>query len=270
MKVVDFGRRGSAHVRASRAGSARLRAMLNVVAEWNAEHSAVMRQSEGPVAVGIDPREDVKALALLLLDLLAPDATASVGARIDGLALVPSLAPIGELIRRASSTATEQRPASAASFAEELMLAAGSGVEPARSGGIVPSAPAGTDSLLGRVLGQRYRLDEVIGRGTTSTVYRARHLELGSWIAIKVLSPAPNILDNAVQDRFRSRRRCWPVCGIRHRQRARFEPRGRAPLHRDGVLQVETLAALIERNRRLETPMALRLISQIADAWPFA
>jgi eukaryotic-like serine/threonine-protein kinase len=268
VKVIDFGRRGSAHVRASRAGSARLRAMLNVVAEWNAEHSAVMRQPEGPGAVAIDPREDVKALALLLLDLLAPDATASVGARIDGLALVPSLAPIGELIRRASSTATEQRPASAAKFAEELMLAAESGVEPARSERILPCAPAETDSLLGRVLGQRYRLDEVIGRGTTSTVYRARHLELGSWIAIKVLSPAPSILDNAVQDRFRFEAQV--LAGLRHPGIVSVLDLGTTE---DGLcyiamelLQGETLAALIERRRRLETPRAMRLLSQIADA----
>src|SRR4051812_39771610 len=43
------------------------------------------------------------------------------------------------------------------------------------------------DPLLGRVLSDRYRLDERIGIGGMGTVYRARHVPLLRDVAIKIL-----------------------------------------------------------------------------------
>lgn len=42
-------------------------------------------------------------------------------------------------------------------------------------------------SLIGRTLGERYQLLEVIGSGATGVVFRARHTVLGSDVAVKLL-----------------------------------------------------------------------------------
>jgi eukaryotic-like serine/threonine-protein kinase len=48
-----------------------------------------------------------------------------------------------------------------------------------------------TDPLVGRVLGERYRLERVIGRGGMSSVYAASDMSLGRTVALKVYSENP-------------------------------------------------------------------------------
>ena len=43
------------------------------------------------------------------------------------------------------------------------------------------------DSLIGRVLGSRYRVEALLGKGAMGAVYRARHVKLGRPFAVKVL-----------------------------------------------------------------------------------
>jgi serine/threonine-protein kinase len=65
----------------------------------------------------------------------------------------------------------------------------------------VSTAPA-NDPLVGRVIADKYQLEAVAGTGATGTVYRARHVELGRPLAVKVL--APHLVDNpTAQARFR-------------------------------------------------------------------
>lgn len=57
--------------------------------------------------------------------------------------------------------------------------------------------------LAGRTLVDRYRIDEVIGRGGMGAVYRARDLRLGRPVAVKVISVASP--DEAAHERLRAR-----------------------------------------------------------------
>lgn len=61
--------------------------------------------------------------------------------------------------------------------------------------GAAPPPPMAPGTLLGRV-----RVGEVVGRGASGTVYRGRHVHLGTDVAIKVLSPR---LGYTVEDRNR-------------------------------------------------------------------
>jgi serine/threonine protein kinase len=57
--------------------------------------------------------------------------------------------------------------------------------------------------LAGRTLVDRYRIDEVIGRGGMGAVYRARDLRLGRAVAVKVISVAAP--DEVAHERLRAR-----------------------------------------------------------------
>jgi serine/threonine protein kinase len=58
------------------------------------------------------------------------------------------------------------------------------------------------DPLVGRVIAEKYRIDQVAGTGATGVVYRAMHLTLGKPLAVKVL--AKHLMANpTAQARFR-------------------------------------------------------------------
>src|SRR5437868_9231764 len=58
------------------------------------------------------------------------------------------------------------------------------------------------DDLLGRVIGEKYRIVSVIGRGGMATVYLAQQLNVPRRVAIKMASPAL-IQDDKFVQRFR-------------------------------------------------------------------
>ncbi len=52
------------------------------------------------------------------------------------------------------------------------------------------SDPTSTSKLLGRTIGARYRIEELIGGGAMGDVYRAKHVGLGTDVAVKIMRPS--------------------------------------------------------------------------------
>src|SRR3954453_22875846 len=53
--------------------------------------------------------------------------------------------------------------------------------------------------LLGQVISERYRIDELIGEGGMGAVYRAEHLHMRKRVAVKVLHPEMLAISEAVE-----------------------------------------------------------------------
>ena len=75
------------------------------------------------------------------------------------------------------------------------------GAEPTVAGA-AGARPKPSDSLLGKVLDDKYRLDEHMGEGGMGTVYRATHLLIERPVAVKVLNPRL-VADDTAKERFR-------------------------------------------------------------------
>jgi eukaryotic-like serine/threonine-protein kinase len=133
-----------------------------------------------------------------------------------------------------------------------------------------PSAPPEPpDQLLppGTVLGERYRIEEVIGQGGMGTVYRAQHLTLGKTFAVKVLKGMHSARPDFVA---RFQREAVAASQIRHPGIVDVLDFGRAV---EGsfycvmeYLQGETLAARVARQGALPVAEAVRVGRDMARA----
>ena len=106
----------------------------------------------------------------------------------------------------------------------------------------VREAPA--DPLLGKLLGERFQVQELIGQGGSGTIYRAEHVTLRRKVAIKVLHNELSRDDLAVE---RFRREATTVAEIDNEHIVEIHDFGRTP---DGrlylameLLEGETLDA---------------------------
>jgi predicted ATPase/predicted Ser/Thr protein kinase len=121
------------------------------------------------------------------------------------------------------------------------------------------------DTAVGRVLGG-FRVEELLGRGGMGVVYRATQLSLDRDVALKVVAP-----ELAADDRFRSRfvREARMAASLEHPHLLPVYEAGED----DGVVflamrlvEGESLAELVARERRVPLDRAVRLVAQAAEA----
>jgi len=129
-------------------------------------------------------------------------------------------------------------------------------------------APASRDphALVGTILAERYRIEELLGQGGMGTVYRAEHVHMKRTVALKVLHPE---IAAVTEIAARFEREAIAVGRIEHPNVAKAMDFGRLP---DGsfYLVVEyvkgtSLRELIQRGP-LAPPRALDIARQIAGA----
>jgi serine/threonine-protein kinase len=142
------------------------------------------------------------------------------------------------------------------------------GVQPAPATSLRRLGLAKVAPLIGRVVGGRYRIDALLGRGTTSIVCRASRLDGGGGVAVKVLSPVSSeLVDAAVSDRFRFEAQA--LAGISHPNVVSVVDFGTTE---DGLLYTvlellrgETLGRRLAARGRLEPVEAVRIAGEAAE-----
>jgi serine/threonine protein kinase len=126
------------------------------------------------------------------------------------------------------------------------------------------------DALVGRILDEKYRIDDRLKRGGMGAVYLATHLGTGRTVALKVI--APELMANPeVVERFK--REAIAAGRLRHPNVVNvtdfgFTTEGEGKLaylvmeHLDGM----TLAELLERQRRPPLPRVVDILRQTCAA----
>ena len=123
------------------------------------------------------------------------------------------------------------------------------------------------DPLLGKLLGERFVVQELLGQGGSGTIYRAEHITLRRKVAIKVLHTELSRDDLAVE---RFRREATTVAEIDNEHIVEIHDFGRTP---DGrlylameLLEGETLDAVLEREQQLSIERAADILIQVGEA----
>ncbi|AKU93997.1 Serine/threonine protein kinase PrkC, regulator of stationary phase [Labilithrix luteola] len=122
--------------------------------------------------------------------------------------------------------------------------------------------------VAGDVIGGKYRVDGVVGRGGMSVVYRATHLELDQEVALKVLSAAALVLPEYV---VRLKREARAASRIRSEHVVRVRDVGELPGTRVPYLVMEhlsgaDLAAVLVRCGTVSVALAAECVLQACDA----
>lgn len=127
-----------------------------------------------------------------------------------------------------------------------------------------PSADGERDIPAGTVIGDRYRVVDLIGRGGVSVVYRVEHTLLLKRMALKVLRPELSQTPSVV-DRFHREARL--VCQLDDPHIVRVTDFGRTS---DGSLYLvmdyvdgESLAAKLRRETRLPPDTAVKIVLEV-------
>jgi len=120
---------------------------------------------------------------------------------------------------------------------------------------------------IGTVIGGKYRVDGIVGRGGMGTVYRAQHLALNEPVAIKILR-RDAAADEEMVTRF-VREAKW-VVKLRSEHVARIHDIGETddglPFMVMELLEGADLGQLVEQNGAMYAPIAVDLLMQGCDA----
>jgi eukaryotic-like serine/threonine-protein kinase len=123
------------------------------------------------------------------------------------------------------------------------------------------------DPMLGTTIGDRYLLIDRLGQGASGTIYRAEHITLRRKVAVKVLHHELSRDDLAIE---RFRREATTVGQIENEHIVEIFDFGRTS---DGrlylameLLEGETLADLLERERPLPVDQAVDILIQVGEA----
>ena len=146
-------------------------------------------------------------------------------------------------------------------YAETALFCPNCGTPKARD---VASA---SDPLIGKVLGERFQILELLGHGASGTIYRAEHVTLRRKVAIKVLHNELSRDDLAVE---RFRREATTVAEIDNEHIVEIHDFGRT---NDGrlylameLLEGETLDHVLAREKTLSVEKTADILIQVGEA----
>jgi tRNA A-37 threonylcarbamoyl transferase component Bud32/TolA-binding protein len=124
-----------------------------------------------------------------------------------------------------------------------------------------------TDALVGKVLGDRFEVLELIGQGASGTIYRGEHVTLRRKVALKVLHAELSRDDLAVE---RFRREATTVAEIDNEHIVEIHDFGRTP---DGrlylameLLEGETLDGVLAKEKTLSVEKVADILIQVGEA----
>lgn len=129
------------------------------------------------------------------------------------------------------------------------------------------AAPAGAHAMVGTLLADRYRVDQLLGEGGMGQVFRAEHVHMRKAVALKVLHRELTMQPEIVA---RFEREAVAAARIEHPHVAAATDFGRLA---DGsfylvleFVEGESLTALMAKQGRLPVARALAIARQISDA----
>jgi tRNA A-37 threonylcarbamoyl transferase component Bud32/tetratricopeptide (TPR) repeat protein len=124
-----------------------------------------------------------------------------------------------------------------------------------------------SDPAIGTLIGDRYRVIELVGSGGVGTVYRAEHVLMKKAVALKLLHPELGRIEEVAR---RFEREAQSASRLSHPHIIQVTDFGRTP---DGILYLvmellvgESLAAAIERSRRIPVERAVGIMRQVLSA----
>lgn len=122
-------------------------------------------------------------------------------------------------------------------------------------------------SLIGHKISARYSLDELIGEGAMSEVYKGTDTQTHQPVAIKILKAETN--SNRIEDVIRFRREAQTVAKLSHPNLAKIYEVGEYQGSNYIVMEFipgKSLAAYINNKKKLEIDQAIEIIIQISQA----
>lgn len=127
------------------------------------------------------------------------------------------------------------------------------------------------DLMIGTVLDGKYEILEILGGGGTGLVYRAKHCQLGTMVAVKVLI-SPLALSSENVRRFR--REAQTVIGFSHQNILTVHDFGASvdgqPYLVMELITGESLSDFIERRGKLSVAETLEILRQTCDGLQYA